>query len=378
MAGLWRALRPWLLLAALLGGGYAFLHLVVLAPKSVPVTVRAIGRGVVQATVSNTRAGSVRSRLSAALSADVPGRIVSIQHREGSRVEAGALLLALDDSAARALATVIEKERDTAAAALVQAEASLAEARREHERVRALHARQNVAQAELDRAATQLDLAEAAVRSATARVEQQKARLSQVAVDLEKLSVRAPFAGIVAELRAEVGEWATPGKPLVQFFDPARLYVRAELDEVDVGHVRTGLAAKVTLDPFKGRVFAGTIVRVAPNVSEVLDQNRTVAVEVELAGGTGDVELKPGMSADVEVVLAESRPDALRVPTLAILSGDRVLLADGGRAREATLTTGLRNWEWTEATAGIAEGDRVIVSLDREEVRAGARIVVAP
>ncbi len=84
----------------------------------------------------------------------------------------------------------------------------------------------------------------------------------------------------------------------------------------------------------------------------------------------------PGTSADAEVILS-GRDGAVRVPTFTLLEGDEVLVvqADGTLA-ERQLTLGLRNWDWTEVRAGLEPGDRVVSSLDRPEVKAGAAVEV--
>ena len=155
--------------------------------------------------------------------------------------------------------------------------------------------------------------------------------------------------------------------------DPSSLYVSAPLDEVDSAKVQTGQLAKVTVDSHPGRVFAGRVVRVAPFVLDVEAQNRTVEVEVELDEAGLAAGLLPGTSADVEVVL-EVREGVLRIPTAALLEGGRVLVPADGSLEERALEVGLRNWDWTQVLSGLEQGERVVVSLDRVEVRPGARV----
>ena len=83
----------------------------------------------------------------------------------------------------------------------------------------------------------------------------------------------------------------------------------------------------------------------------------------------------PGLSADLEVIL-DARDDVLRVPTYALLENSRVLVVQDDRLVEQKVTTGLHNWSHTEITSGLSPGDSVVVSLDRPEVRAGARVRV--
>lgn len=390
MKKLWRVLRGWLLLVALIGGGWAALHLFVLRPEPVPVTVHYVGRGVVERLVANTKAGSVRSRRNAELSPETAGRVVEIVHREGDAVKEGEPLLRLDDRAARTLQRLAKKElvaaqakRDEAEAMLQEAEVALKDAVREYQRLEALHEKGAVSEAEFDRARTAKEAAEKALErarkgltAAERQIEVQRERIRQAEDQLEYHELHAPFDGVVAKRYVELGEWAVPGKPVLRLLDPDDLYIFAELDEVDIGEVTVGKTVRVRLDPYRDRVFGGRITRVAPFVSETLQENRTIEIEVELSGGVNGTPLRPGISADVEVILESTPSDRLRVPTLALLEGDRVLVVKEGVAVSRRIETGLRNWDYTEVKAGLSEGDPVIVSLDREEVKDGARIVV--
>jgi HlyD family secretion protein len=143
------------------------------------------------------------------------------------------------------------------------------------------------------------------------------------------------------------------------------------MDEVDSARIRPGQAARVTLDPYPGQSFAARVARLAPYVLDREEQNRTVEVEAELEHRP-DGGLLPGTSADVEVVLS-AREDVLRVPTAALVEGGRVLVVEDGVLVEKTVEVGLRNWDWTEVLSGLAAGDPVVTSLDRPEVKAGAR-----
>jgi HlyD family secretion protein len=141
--------------------------------------------------------------------------------------------------------------------------------------------------------------------------------------------------------------------------------------------IRAGQPARVTLDPFPGRAFAGEVVRVAPYVLDVEAQNRTVEIEVELDDAQLAAQLLPGTSADVEVIL-EVRDGVLRIPTGTLLEGSNVLVVNDGRLVERQVTTGLRNWDFVEITSGLSAGEEVVTTLDRPEIKAGARVRVAP
>src|SRR5207245_5363218 len=156
---------------------------------------------------------------------------------------------------------------------------------------------------------------------------------------------------------------ALPTPPVYALIDPTSIYVSAPLDEVDAGTIAAGLPARVTLDPYPHRSFEGTVTRVAPYVQDAEQQNRTLEVEIDFKDAAFARTLLPGTSADVEVIL-KTAASVPRVPSYALLEGDRVLVFDGGRLEARAVTTGLRNWEYAELTGGLAEGDRVVVSLD--------------
>jgi HlyD family secretion protein len=111
---------------------------------------------------------------------------------------------------------------------------------------------------------------------------------------------------------------------------------------------------------------------VAPYVVDRLEQNRTLEIEIELDDAAVATSLLPGTSADTEVILS-ARDGVLRVPTSSLLEGGRVLVLEHGRLVEKALQLGLRNWDLTEVTGGLEEGARVVVSLDRPEIKAGAK-----
>ncbi len=186
---------------------------------------------------------------------------------------------------------------------------------------------------------------------------------------------------MIAVEAVEVGEWITPSPPLltapavIDLIDPSSLYVSAPMDEVDSAAVRAGQRAKVTIDSYPGREFSGEVVRVAPYVLDIEAQNRTVEIEVEFDDKALASKLLPGTSADVEVIL-EVRDRVLRLPTSALLEGNRVLLANDGRLIEQSVEIGLKNWNYAEIVSGVEEGHRVVTTLDRVEVKVGARVEV--
>jgi HlyD family secretion protein len=194
--------------------------------------------------------------------------------------------------------------------------------------------------------------------------------------------LRAPFDGVVADVTIEVGEWTTPSPPavpvppVIEMLDALSIYVSAPMDEVDSAKIHLEQPVRVTLDPYPDQSFDGRVSLVDPYVLDVEAQNRTVGIEVELADAAFASTLLPGTSADVEVILSVHQ-DVLRIPTSALLQGNEVMVLEDGVLARRSVESGLRNWDWTEITGGLAAGDRVVTSLDRAEVKAGAEAVDA-
>ncbi len=352
-----------------------------LAPERIPVTAVVVERGEVESTITNTKAGTVRARRRAHLAPEIGGRIARIAHREGDRVESGVVLVELEGSSQRAELELARQSLRATEAARREACIRRDRALRSLERQRELARQQVVSEDTIDELESSHEVARAACHRAAAEVERARAQIGVVEVALDKLLIRAPFAGVVAEVQGEVGEWMTPSPPLlvapaaIDLIDPSSVYVSAPMDEVDAASIRVGQSARITVDSHPGRAFAGAVVRVAPYVLDVEAQNRTVEIEVEFRDADDGDALLPGTSADVEVV-REVRTDVLRVPTAALLQDDRVLVVGNGRLSEARIDVGLRNWNWTEVRAGLEAGTRVVLSLDRVGIEAGAPVEV--
>ncbi len=188
----------------------------------------------------------------------------------------------------------------------------------------------------------------------------------------------------MAEINAELAEYVTPSPPgiatlpVIDLIDDRCMYVSAPIDEVDAPAIAIGMPACVRLDAFPEQPLCdGRVRRVAPYVQEREKQARTVEVEVEIPAAQAGLQLLPGYSADIEVEL-DSKADALRIPTEAILEGDTVLVydEDSGTLSARTIETGLANWNDTEVISGLSAGERVVTSVGRDGVEAGASVVI--
>lgn len=372
-----RATR-WLIVVLAGAAAIVALRLTVLAPDEVAVRTARVERGVVEETVTNTRAGTVKVRKRASLSPQMGGLVVALPHREGSQVHAGELLLRLDDRAQRADFELARRDVVSARARAEEACLAAQLAVKERARISALHAQGIASDQNLDILDTERDRSRAACAAATAAVDLALARVAAAQVQLDFTEVRAPFDGTVAELTTEVGEWITPAPPgvpippVIDLLDPTTVYVSAPIDEVDAERMRVGLPARVTVDSRPNETFGARIARVAPYVLDDLEQNRTIEVEVEFDDATAISGILPGTSADVEMIL-DRREDTLRIPSAAVAEDGAVLVVEGGVLIERQVTVGLKNWQVAEVLDGLVEGDTVVTSRHSTDIKAGAR-----
>ena len=368
-----------LILVAVVVGGFLWTT----RAKPVVVVLKTVDRGNVESTVVNTRAGTVEACLRTRLSTIMGGRIEFLGVKEGDKVKKGQLLLKLWNDDQKAQQTLAEAQRASSTQRVKEVCTTAASSLREAERQTSLRARGYVSEAREDAARSEADARRAACDTARADIVQADARIRVTKVEQGRMTLYAPFDGTVAKIVGELGEYSTPSPPgvptppAIDLIDDSCLYVKAPMDEVDAPKIRAGLPVRVSLDALPKQPLAGKVRRVAPYVSAVEKQARTVDVEVDFEMPASG-RLLVGYSADVEIVLG-GRQNVLRVPTAALVEGARVMVlnADSGTLEERKVKTGIANWEFTEIVEGLAEGERIVTSLEREGVKVGARATAA-
>jgi HlyD family secretion protein len=377
-----RQLLPRLLVTAAILAVAALLVWRLRGPEPVPVAEGRADRGRVERTVANTRAGTVNACRRARLAPPAGGQIVSLPVREGDRVHAGQVLLELWNKDSTAQAKAAEEQAHSAALRADEACGHADIAERDAERARKLHRDGLLPDDQLDRAISSAKTLRSGCDAARADLQQSRAHIDVARANLTRTVLRAPFDGVVAKLTGELGEFSTPSPPgiptppAIDLIDDHCLYVTAPIDEVDVANVRLGQPAYVTIDALPNHRFPGRVRRVAAYVVDVEKQARTVDVEVEFTNAEDVKALLVGYSADVEIIL-EAHDNVIRVPTQALLEGNRVLVitANPGTLQERQLDVGISNWKYTEVRSGLREGDKVVLSVERKGVVPGARVV---
>ena len=370
-----------LIIAVVVIGAIAGLVFYSTRPKPVSVALATVDTGRVEATVANTRAGTVTACHRARLAPPIGGQVAELNVAKGDHVQKGQVLLELWNDDLRAQLKLDQSQVHSSQALADEACAVARQAKREADRQVKLKKKNLASDEDVDRAVANAEAKAAACRAARASVDVSDAQVDVARAALERTILKAPFAGTVAEINGEVGEFATPSPigiqtpPAIDLIDNSCLYISAPIDEYDAPAIRLDMPVRITLDAFPGKAFPGTVQRIAPYVLEVEKQARTVEVEAAFADRSVYKDLLAGYSADIEIIL-NARDHVTRIPTEALLEGSRVLVYHGsdGRLEERKVKTGLSNWKYTEITAGLKPGERVVVSVGREGVTAGAYV----
>ena len=321
------------------------------------------------------------------------GRVEEVIARDGMEVRKGELLFRLSnpqrhlDMLARQseraqqisnlsiLRVSLESSRAEHQRRMTELSYLLAQAAKKHLRNEALAAKGFLSPAQMEESADQLVqkrhvLAEAQRAGATdMAIKQDVVQQMQRAIDglesglrlvnetVEALSVRAPVAGRLLDFNLQVGQTVRPDQHIGRIDDPRRFKLSAQVDEFYLARVAPGLGGSVSVG---GRDYAVQVSRVFPQIKE-----GRFAVELLFSGGQPD-SLRPGQSADTRITLGNASK-SLVLPHGAFINdsggaGAYVVAADGASARRRPIRLGRRSNSQVEVLAGVAAGERVVVS----------------
>ncbi len=352
--------------------------------KPQEVELAMVEQGIVEATVVNTRAGTVKPCRRSRLSPATGGQIVSLPVKEGDRVVSGQILLKLWNADLQAQHELAKQQHMTARSRQEEACILAKNAGRESKRTQQLVTKGFVSSQRADDAQATAESRQAACVAAATDVKRAQAQVAMITANLERTILVAPFSGIVAQVTGELGEYVTPSPqgiptpPAIDLIDDSCLYVSAPMDEVDAPRIRIEQPVRITLDAIPQKIFAGKVRRIAPFVTEIEKQARTVEIEAEFIDLDTDIMLLVGYSADIEVI-TQRHEAVLRIPTRVIRQDNKVLVVDkNNRLVERMLVTGLRNWVYTEVLSGLSEGEQVLLEAENETVTVGTQVIGKP
>jgi HlyD family secretion protein len=376
----------------LVAWGGSFLRGSATIPESRQATVE---RGTIARSVVAT--GKIEPITKVEIKSKANGIIKVLAVEVDQEVDAGTVLVELDRenlmARVREARATLQGARAAHQAAEAQFEKSRVEAegpdvefaRRSHERAKSLSERKLIPQHALEEARTALDQAENRRRAAESQLAVAKARVAeaaanvaqaQAAVDraeeeLANATIRAPIHGRILARDIEIGSpvssilnMGAAATPVITMGDISHVFVRGRVDETEIGNLRLGQMARITVETFKERTFHGKVTQISPmGVERENVTNFEVRVSIENPGN----ELKANMTANAEIVL-EERKNALIIPEAAIsYDANRKASADLLDPRERTgrrrvpIKIGLSNGTRTQVLEGLKEGDRVVL-----------------
>ncbi len=376
--------RAGLVLAALLVVGVAWFFFRggddAARPEYVAETVE---RGTIVAAVTAT--GTVNPVETVQVGTYVSGPIQEILVDFNTPVAKNQLLARIDPRPFQMKVQAAQADVANATAALARARADRALRDQNLRRARELRAQGIVSQSELDAAIAEADGATAQMALGAAAIQAAEARVAEARVNLNYTNISSPVDGVVVSRNVSVGQtvaasFQTPTLFLVAA-DLTQMEVVASVSEADIGGVAVGQPATFTVDAYPQTPFHGQVsqVRNAP-----ITLQNVVTYEVLVTAANADLRLKPGMTANVSIDVAEAK-DAVRVPTSALRfrppanawtgahaapptpAGETIWLLDGAdEIRPAHVTVGIADERWTQITSGVDAGARVVTSLKRD------------
>lgn len=346
---------------------------------------------VVQAT------GKIQSEVQVNISSEVSGEVISLPFKEGDEVKSGALLVRIRPDAyipqlQQQVANVKVQE-----SALAEQEVQLQRFELELSRTKELVTKGLASQSELDNAQSNYDQALATVGRVRAQISQTQAALSSVQYDISKTSIFAPISGTVTALNNEVGEKVLGtsfniGSNIMTISDLNKMECQVEVGETDVTLINLGDTASIEIDAFPDKILKGYVYEVGNSaVSKATGtQEEVVNFLVKIRIINNDVDLRPGMSCNVDIEVAK-KDNVLGVPIQSVTvredfnkqadntdTGNEnlmrtqdvdkkkikpqevVFIVEGGVSKLKNVKTGISNDTYIEVTEGVTEGEEVV------------------
>lgn len=376
-----------------------FIVLAILGTKKeeiIIVQTEKVSRRNITQTVTAT--GKIDPEFKVVITPEVSGEIVYLPVKEGQRVKKGDLLLRIKQDQYLA-------QRDRAVANLQSAKANLSiqkiqlqKIESDYNRTLELFKKGLASEVELEAVKAQYETARAQVLSAESTVQQMEAAVKETNENLAKTIITAPMDGIVSQLNVKLGERVlgtgfTQGSNLMTIADLSKMVAVVDVDENDVVLVAIGDTAKVKVDAFPGKAFRGVVYEIGNTAKSkgLGTQEEIVNFEIKIRIIDSNVDLKPGMSCNAEI-MTDTRRNVVAVPIQSVtIRGletaskeeknpdeevvtierkqeeidkkalEGVFVVDNGRAKFVKVKTGISDDTYIEVFEGL-KGDEEIVT----------------
>lgn len=396
----------WLLVAL-----FSFVAFFIYKKSTVTVQVKTVPAVIqdLDLTVTATSTGTIRSDMEIKITAQRAGKLTGLFVEEGDMVEAeqkvaeidpveAEINLKLSRAALEKASAVLSQMKSALNALLVEVEtgiqsarARLREVEERYERYGKLHEEGHISRLKFIAIESEYHVAKADYEAALSRMDAFKAKKDEIKaqeaavreaqnmLELAKLNyaysfIKAPARGIISSRPVSFGETVANGTLIAVLITTDSLYIEAFIDEADVGRVRVGQEIRITMDAYPGEIFRSEVYKISPVVLGGRLETRTF--EVRMRPPERGILVKPGMSADIEIVV-ESVRDCLVIQSQAVMDRDGkkyVYVSNGTRASLREIEVGLSDWTYTQVISGIEEGENVIITPDVPGLEDGARI----
>lgn len=316
-------------------------------PKAAEATVavKATLVQMVEKAPSLTHSGSIEGQTSASISAKIGGRIEQVLVQDGQSVKSGDPLVKLE---AVELANAARQAGDT----VRKSQAAYELAKNDYERYQILHDKGAVSEQQLDNAKVRLKTAEADLSSAAASHSSAKQQYSYGVIT-------APIDGVVANKTATIGQVVAAGSPLMTVQDTGKVYAVINVEQKDLGRVKIGHKANVTLDAYPDTIFTGVVEVMNPDAGSGSRMFKT-----KIVIDNSDGKLRPGMFAKIDVITGDS-VKALTVPQASVLQKQGlsyVFVIENGKAVRKQIEIGEVAETSIVVLSGLQPGEQVITT----------------
>jgi RND family efflux transporter MFP subunit len=344
---------------------------------SIPVKIAKVSRG--DLVIKLKSPGEAVTSKKIKISAEVSGVIKSLNIEESKHVREGELLVVLDDEEYRlALETAKASHLKTLSELLLEKrfagpeearpesdQKKIQKARADYDRDRRLYQDGKMTREAFEKAGKDFEMAliesgekKEEILAAAKGLTQAEVAVKDAQIKIEKTKIRAPFSGIVCDIKVLARERVTANQELFTLVNISEIQVRAKVLESEVGKIKVDREADLRFSAYPERVFKGKVKAISPIINP---EDKTCSVIVDVSNPAE--EIKPGMHAEVEIA-AEIYKDRLLVPQEAILvrGGRKLVFAvEGGLAKWKYIDVGLENEDYAEILNGVKEGESVCI-----------------
>ena len=342
------------------------------------VDVATISRQVISPSILSS--GFLAHEEEVMLSSEVIGKVDELMIEEGDSVNAGDLVLRVDDknflagleqSEASVRINTIDIERQ---------EVRISNLERQFARSSSLYEQDLIGEEEYESLRNQLDLARIDFSSSKERLTQAEAQLDQVLDNLSKTKIISPIDGVVTSLDIKVGETAIasstniPGSSLMTIANPASIYTEVLVDEADIANIEIGQRAEIVAIAYPDQPMTG-VVRFIANTAKIAPGRTGLSFVVKIdITDPGEVVLRPGMSCRAEIFTQQEQSVAAVPIEAVIFEEDRaelrsehfIFINDNGVARKTKVEIGLSDDEYQELISQVDSNIEIVVGPNRE------------